>query len=193
MKFKVGDKVVLRKDLEVNETYTGITLLQGMEKELKEKVLTVSHVWFNERENAFRIDVEESGFILSENMLEPAVKTFTKQDLKAGMVVEDTCGTFWFVVNAREGLYALEILNGKLENCQIPINDALNDDLTYKKNGYNPSGDIVRVYDMPKYGWQINKYEWFRKEQPIYERKPLKKITKQELKALGYELIKEEE
>lgn len=82
MKYKVGDKVRLRDDLEIGEIYGSITFLEGMEN-VKDKILTIADCYSKEGSN-FCKSVENT-FWYSEEMFEEVIMTNferVKQELR---------------------------------------------------------------------------------------------------------------
>ena len=71
-KFKIGDKVRLRDDLEEGKVYGGVTFLSGM-KELQGKELTIDYI---DKDDDYTF--EEGNYYCSEEMLE---KVFSDGDL----------------------------------------------------------------------------------------------------------------
>ena len=71
-KFKIGDKVRLRDDLEEGEVYDGIKFLSGM-KDLQGKELTIDYI---DKDGDYTF--EEDNYYCSEEMLE---KVFSDGDL----------------------------------------------------------------------------------------------------------------
>lgn len=66
-RFKVGDVVVLKKDLSEAIPYGGFYLTQGMRDQVEGKLLRIEHVFTG----SYKIDQSESQYFTDE-MLEPA-------------------------------------------------------------------------------------------------------------------------
>ncbi len=79
MKFKVGDKVRVRKDLETNKKYGSMTYVEGMGK-MKGKTVTIKEVCWNS------YWIEEFDYNWTDEMFEEKAN-FTKSDLKDGDIV----------------------------------------------------------------------------------------------------------
>lgn len=84
MKFKVGDKVRVRKDLETNKKYGSMTYVEGMGK-MKGKTVTIKEVCLNS------YWIEEFDYNWTDEMFEEKVD-FTKSDLKDGDIVTQRDG-----------------------------------------------------------------------------------------------------
>ena len=65
MKYKVGDKVKIRADLEVGEEYDEATIVDRMGRYLG-KTTTIRHVY----ENCYTLDVDNGDWIWTDGMLE---------------------------------------------------------------------------------------------------------------------------
>lgn len=85
MKYKVGDKVRIKKDLEVGECYDGIEFLEKMAK-MRGKVVTVR----NTLGGKLLLVDEEKRFVYSLEMFEPVITNFDK--IKEMMNIEDVDG-----------------------------------------------------------------------------------------------------
>lgn len=81
-KFKVGDKVRVKKNLHVGESYHGVCFCGDMKPYLG-KILTIALV-----DSDGDYHVMETGNFWSDGMFESTPVQFTKADLKDGMVVE---------------------------------------------------------------------------------------------------------
>lgn len=129
MKFKVGDKVRVRKDLVVGSYYNHAFFISDMKK-FKGKIVEIREVF-----NIAGYYIKGSIYMFGEDMLEPI--KFTKSDLKDGDKI-----TFR---NGEVGIYTGDetYIDG-LCNCHI------NNDLT--NNGSRGSElDIVKVERPKKY------------------------------------------
>lgn len=125
MKYKVGQKVRVRKNLVVGRQYGEYCFNIHMVN-LRGKILVVSSVL----DNGYHVE-EPSYFIFSDEMLEPA--EFTKDDLETGMVVEYRDGCRRVVFGNR--------LLGKQAYCLL--ND-FEETLLTKSTSHNM--DIMKVY-----------------------------------------------
>ena len=84
MKYKIGDKVRIRKDLMVGLQYGEITFQPHM-KPFKEKVGTITI----KIGCKYKIDLDNNLFWYSQEMLEPVqIIDFTKSDIESGMIIE---------------------------------------------------------------------------------------------------------
>ena len=129
MRFKVGDKARVKKNLRVGKIYDGIYFSTTMDK-FKGKVVEIVNIF----DNYYGLKEDEWNFYFSDNMLEPA---FTKQDLKAGdkLILRDGSVGFYNGVDTE---------THSLNYCNI------NEDLT--NNGTLGSTlDIVKVQRPKKY------------------------------------------
>ena len=194
MNYKVGDKVRVSTDLTMAEfTGDGTGVVDEM-LAFRGQTLTIKSIrYYPNSDKIKNYSVIENQWFWSNEMFERCVNVFTKQDLKAGMVLEDEKKQHWLVVNTQDRLGALEIFGGKLTQSTIDFDVALNDDLTHKTNGLNPSGNILKVYDMPKFTHSYIRLNWFVDTTPLWERnKVLLPITKEALADMGFELINKE-
>ena len=124
-KFKVGDKVRVREDLEYGKIYNGIAFV-GSKTEQVGRIFTIERV---DEEDDTYVVVEYCGR-WGEDMLESAA--FSKSDLKDGMVVDIRNGNRYIVIN--DGL--------RRNDTWLAINPYL-DDLTRKKT---KEYDVMKVY-----------------------------------------------
>ena len=67
MKYKVGDKVRIRKDLEIDETYKGYAFVEKM----KPWWGMLAEIKFIYVDGVFRINLDEGRFFWTDEMLEP--------------------------------------------------------------------------------------------------------------------------
>lgn len=166
-KFKVGDKVRLKKGLRIGKQYNGITLLPDM-AECKE-IYTVEFV------SNDLCDLKETNYTFSKEMLELA--PFTKDDLQTGDVVTLRNGDKLFIDTDMD-FRDIDISNNS--NNLSDINDLIND-LLYIYD--DEDSDIIKV-ERPTYT-------------TVYEREEnkVKEMTIAEIsEALGYEvkIVKED-
>ena len=193
-KFKVGDKVRVRKDLEVDTMYGNITLTDEMEQYRGKEVEIVIT---DHRDSTYR--VANCYYWFSEEMLEPVKPIFTKDDLKTGMIVTFRNGTRCLVM--RDISYPLRVNADGCTNFFIGLDDSetwtyfdnYGDDLT---NIFSKTFDIVKV-ERVEYPIDIlHREKWERHEAiVVWERIEPKKMTLAEIeKELGYpvEVVKQE-
>lgn len=89
MKFKVGDKVRIRKDLKSRERYNGISFTVEME-EYRGKVAKITKIIFDN----YKLDIDDGEWFWSDNMLEhvPNLENgdiITRRDLEKGIITGD--------------------------------------------------------------------------------------------------------
>lgn len=89
MKFKVGDKVRIRKDLKSMERYNGISFTVEME-EYRGKVAKITKISFDN----YELDIDDGEWFWSDNMLEhvPNLENgdiITRRDLEKGIITGD--------------------------------------------------------------------------------------------------------
>lgn len=89
MKFKVGDKVRIRKDLKSMERYNGISFTVEME-EYRGKVAKITKIIFDN----YELDIDDGEWFWSDNMLEhiPNLENgdiITRRDLEKGIITGD--------------------------------------------------------------------------------------------------------
>lgn len=136
-KYKVGDKVLLRDDLEVDHYYDELYFNSTM-NELKGKILIIRSI-SSAYCNGF-YNVEESPWSFNDEMIAKKVSDtgFAKNDLKVGMVVELRSGNKYLV---------LEDINGNVfganKNLYYSRLCDCNNDLI---SDVGPSMDIMRVF-----------------------------------------------
>ena len=68
MKFKVGDEVRVREDLEVNKIYNGFIFVPDMKKQ-KSKIVKITQV--SDNTNSYRIMEDLERYFWTDEMLEP--------------------------------------------------------------------------------------------------------------------------
>ena len=158
--FKVGDKVRVKEGLKGGEYYGGLYFNHNMVRHCGE-VATITRV----RQATYDLDIEEYGYVYNDHMLAPA--TFTKSNLKDGMVVQHRDGDMFIVFGdtlvAQNGTWDLDEYHDDLTDCN------------------EKDADIVKVYKVkPHCGNDINDvYDvdyldliWERKEEPTRKYKP---------------------
>lgn len=180
-KFKVGDKVRVRKDLVAGERYarnSGHNCVEGLlcgssMPNLGGEVLTISAI--DTHRGVYQ--VSEYFYMWCDEMLEPA--EFTKADLKDGMVVEFRNGDRHLVLN---GIFMAE-------DGWMPISD-YQDNLINQPGMLSENYDIMKVYTssskiLKSYfdNWRLTLI-WERKEE-----EPVKEMTVAEIEEkLGYKV-----
>ena len=97
-KFKVGDKVKVRKGLVVDKSYGGVRCNHTMAR-MGGGVLTINRIADS------YYDVDEYGFCWSDEMLEPAEKTL--DNLCRGDMIRDSHGDTRKILAALDGCYLL--------------------------------------------------------------------------------------
>ena len=173
MKFKVGDKVRVRKDLVLNHTYGNYFFVSIMEK-FKGKIVTIISVC----NNRYEIEEDNKRCYWTDEMFEPAVTNFTKADLVDGMVVEFT--------NGKKAMLVGDRFIGM--DCFSKTNSWSN---TLEQNSdTSPFKTITKVYK-PR-SLFLNKYFEDYNLELIWERpkeEPIKEMTVAEIeKELGYKV-----
>lgn len=86
MKFKVGDKVRVRKDLEAYEEYGNFDFSESMEK-YKGKIVTIKAI----NSDSYFIGEDNGDYYWTDEMFEGLAR-FTKSDLQRGDIVTDSDG-----------------------------------------------------------------------------------------------------
>lgn len=184
-KLKIGDRVKIRNDLKGGNIYGGLYFDSGMEQ-YNGKTYTITDVT---GANNYNLDIKDSGYCWAWNdamveLVEP--ESFTKADLKPGMVVEYRCGD-----------RALVIGDSFLKFDSNMRFREINDDLTLKNPrtfiGTKPAYDITKVYTVKK-GSPLDLHDVFRDLhiELIWERKeakPYKEMTVAEIEEkLGHKV-----
>lgn len=75
MKYKVGDKVKVREDLEVGKEYNDCTFIIDMEK-YKGKTATIIYCY----EDSYDIDIDDGNWFWTDDMLEDVVESESKDE-----------------------------------------------------------------------------------------------------------------
>lgn len=175
MNFKIGDIVIPKKNLDVSTIYGGLTLYEGMKKDLYSRSHWVITNIRTDRTGVVEIDLEGTAFTYTPEMLEPL--------LSLGHLVQLNDDSFALV--AKSG-YSL-CLSGPKN--WFPL-DCLDKNLTYKDS------TIERIYGLSASNMHAWKLETIGRE-CIWERKTKKKeMTIAEIeKKLGYSIkvIKEDD
>lgn len=86
MKYKAGDKVRVRKDLEAYEEYGNINFTESMEK-YKGKIVTIEAI----NSNSYFVEEDNKNYYWTDEMFE-GLAWFTKHDLQRGDIVTDSDG-----------------------------------------------------------------------------------------------------
>ena len=177
MKFKVGDKVRVRKDLVVGNRYGGYLFVGDMGT-LMGEIVAIDGVY----DMHYNIDKDDACYCWADEMFEPNKVTFTKVDLKDGMVVEYQNGDRRMVLGdkliADFGFAFLNSFTDTLEG--IKYNDMIIDKV-YKSTAhtlvnYFKDYNLTLIWERPK-------------------EEPVKEMTVAEIeKELGYKVkIKSED
>lgn len=154
-KFKVGDKVRVKKDLIVGEHYDNGCYFNSDMKEYKGKQLTIKNV--GECEGFSRYDVKENRWTFTDSMLEDIFRTI--DDLQFGDILT--------LKNGEKYVFADGTIYGE---------DCLNDCDCYEVEDYYKD-NLTREDDEHKY--DITKVE--REGQVIYEREEILEVTMKEV------------
>ena len=147
-KYKVGDKVLIRDDLEIDRYYDEV-YFNNMMNELKGKILIIRSINSGYCNGFY--NVEESPWSFNDEMIIGKVcedMEFTKDDLKTGMICTDVVGREWLILRDIASLDKrrdIMIYKGRWN----PLAD-INKDLT---STFEESYDIVKVE--VGYGWDI--------------------------------------
>ena len=175
MRFKVGDIVIPKKNLNVNTIYGGLTLYEGMKEDLSTRshwVITKIHT---DCTGVVGIDLEGTPYTYTPEMLEPL--------LALGHLVQLNDDSFALVAESKTEI----CLSGPKH--WFPL-DCLDKNLAYKDT------NIKRIYGLSASNMHAWKLETIGRE-CIWERKTKKReMTIAEIeKKLGYSIkvIKEEE
>ena len=184
-KFKVGDKVRVRKDLEIGIKYGEVTLLARMAY-LRGKLFTIESV-SNIHRNCYGI----GSWLMSEEMLEPV---FTKADLKTGHIVTVRRGGKFVVFKNLEGNFDGVNIKDSEKSYFVNIGsmgynlfDEYDDNLcvrTVTASDY----DIMKVEEVDTVAALTNERAYdLANKKTIWERSVPKKMTLAEIeKELGY-------
>jgi hypothetical protein len=88
--YKVGDKVKIREDLEVDKEYNGLSFVKDMEK-YKGKIATITEIPLVQ--HSYKIDIDNSAWYWIDDMLKPYI-VMTVEDLlnktdveKGGLII----------------------------------------------------------------------------------------------------------
>ena len=176
MKFNVGDKVRVKRGLIEGVAYGGLYYSSCMTK-YQGDMATITKITSMDN---YLIDIDHGFSAWNDKMLEPM--SFTKSDLKDGMVVEQRDGDRLMVLGSR-------ILTGTGYNRLSDFNDEL---IETRHN--NREYDIVKVYKVIDTD-TIYRFDrifedrhleliWERKEEPKYKEMTVEEIEKE----LGYKV-----
>lgn len=174
-KYKVGDKVLIRDDLEIDRYYDEV-YFNDMMNELKGKILIIRSI-NSAYCNGF-YNVEESPWSYNDEMIVGKVEEdveFTKDDLKTGMICTDVGGREWVVLRNIESLDKQSDI--MIRNGSWSLLADANEDLT---STFDKNHDIVKVevgYGYDTEGVLLN--EWKGKRKVIWERDSKLKQAKQ--------------
>lgn len=182
-KFKVGDKVRIRKDLNIS-VYYGVHIVQGM-LPYKGEVATVTYVNSSPvLPDIYELDIDNGHWSWSENTLEKL--DFTKEDLKPGYLVRLKDGHLYMAMLSQNGL----ALNDRIgwvstQNLDENLCDLSDDNFS-----------IVEVYGYSKYEYKVLDLDTSTRELLWKREEGKKEMTISEIeKELGYsiKIIKESE
>ena len=140
MKYKVGDRVRIRDDLQANVRYDKIFFTSNMEK-YKGQITTIAEI----RKDYYCMNIDDRNYWWTDEMLEPA--EFTKLDLKPGDRLTARNGNIFQVQE-----------DGQIRSMRISLsnfgaqNYLLNDDLT-NSGKLGKDLDIVKV-ERPQTIWE---------------------------------------
>lgn len=100
-KYKVGDKVLIRDDLVVYKEYDGVCFVDSM-NDYRGKIMTISKVDTFFTSYIYKMKEDKSCWTFSNGMIVgkagEKMDTFTKDDLKTGMIATDRKGREWLVL-----------------------------------------------------------------------------------------------
>lgn len=121
MKYKVGDKVIVRKDLEAGKVYDGINFVRNMEK-FKGKKVTIKEI--DSIPDYYVIDGDDNRYWWNDEMFEdiniksPKYKVGDKVKLKQDLVVGKTYKGIEFLNAMEEDKNKILTIQGNVcENC----------------------------------------------------------------------------
>lgn len=142
MKFKVGDKVRVKKDLKIDEHYNTYRYTHDMHYGYCARILTIDEI-DSFLGDHYHMKEDRHMYAWGEDMLELVEpKQFTKSDLKDGMVVEYRHGERAVYLNSKfiseHGHMLLTSYNDDLTRCYEVFISRMNDG--------RPTYDIVKVY-----------------------------------------------
>lgn len=179
-KFKPGDKVKVREDLEVGRIYGNYEFVGQMEK-VRGKTVTIETVTLR---GNYQLEEDCEGYIWTKEMFEP-VPAFGKHLLRDGVIVK-----------RRDNTYAIVIGNNTHSIKGFIRLFEYNNDLTMKL--YQPDYDIMAIYTPEGFGSikDLFKGEYLEliAERPEVKEE-VKEMTLEEIcKELGYnvKIVKEE-
>lgn len=123
MKYKVGDKVRIRKDLKVGERYDGVIVREEM-IELAGKTLTISNVHnFGEDDIDYYLNEDENCYYWTDSMFEDPITNADKirnmSDEELAEFLKET------VISCRENLFLCRECN-KYGKCSTALKDCTN-------------------------------------------------------------------
>lgn len=171
MKYKIGDKVKVRTDLIVDEEYGGQSFMSGM-KLFAGKIYTISKIDSDQEYYMF----EEIGWVWTDEMIEGLVKaSFTKSDLKTGMVVEYRNGSRRLVLRDYQGTGEDLLIGDRWSSFNF-----YNEDLTYSSG--DKDYDIMKVYVAINYCDTLYLLDSkCCKCRVVWERKEIKEVTLEQI------------
>lgn len=176
MKYKVGDRVRVIKDLyELDPRFPEIGVTEIME-EFKGKIVTIAHVSELEK---YWIHEDECDYEWRAGMFQ-GLAEFELHDLESRMVVKTRSGDRYFVVRENDGFYLMNT------NCETHIRILMTYGATYSDDmkHNDPQRDIMKVFKKVD---SINRAKTT--EKLLWEREEPKKMTLKEIEQkLGYDV-----
>lgn len=168
MKFKVGDKVRVRKDLLKNQQLGVKYFAEDMTMFIG-KIVTIKEVC----DGFYKIKEDKGFWHWTDGMFEPKIINFTKSDLKDGMVVE-----------YRDGGRALVLGDWLFDETSCLLIENFNDNF---ENCYDGKNSVDKVYTSNAHS--LSEYFDNNMLKLIWKRNPVKKMTIAEIeKELGYKI-----
>lgn len=180
MRYKVGDKVRVKENLQVGQVYGNQEFVCYMEK-YKGLVTQIKGVTTS---NCYHLECDIKEWLWTDEMLEPV--KFTKQHLQTGDVVELRCGYLYVFVNEEFGFVALtEDKIGTTDN--LVSYQIINED--FKHYDCVEELDVVKVHRLKSGNlicFDFAKHELKRRFDVIWqEEKPKQYYTLEEASAFG--------
>jgi len=168
-KFKPGDKVKVRKDLEIGRVYGDNDFAKNMGK-FRGKIVTVDELTSL---GNYRIEEDNNDYIWTNEMLEP-VPSFGKHLLRDGVIVKRRDDTYAIVSGSAtyslKGFVDLRDYDDNLLNSDTEKGDII---AIYKPHGYGSISELLTGYGLDL----------------IAKRPEVKEMTLEEIcKELGYDV-----
>lgn len=160
-KHKIGDTVIIKKDLNHNKSYGSPGVSIRMERFIGKTAKIIKLELYNS--NEYKLDIDGGEFFWTDAMLEEG---FTPADLKPCYMVEQRDGVLRMVIDTEKGLTIIS-----KDEFHSSLSD-YNDDFTYINPNSNVC-DIIKVYGLSKYCYsslqfntEVRDLLWERKEEP---------------------------